>query len=209
VYVAPATRAKLRRLIRTLDELTVRTWRDGPFTVLEEYVVRTGVVLDQLKIDSLEAKRTVANIGNFMRFAHDWQAEHPKGTLAGFVDYLDAYQSAGGELPTSIEATDDLQGVQLMTLYQAKGLEFDHVFVPQLLKDEWPAREYGSGLFPKELLREAVPTGDIHLEEERRLLYVALTRARERLVLTSISGPAADKETSPFLVEEREGRARS
>ena len=80
-----------------------------------------------------------------------------------------------------------------MTLYQAKGLEFDHVFVPRLLKDEWPAREFGAGLFPRDLLKEAVPAGDIHTEEERRLLYVALTRARERLVLTTLAGPTATR----------------
>jgi len=205
IFVPPATRAKLRRLLRTIDELAPMTWREGPFTMLEEYVVRTGVVLDLMAIETLEAKRTVANIGNFMRFAQDWQAEHPKGSLGGFVDYLDAYQGAGGELPTSIEASDDHVGVQLMTLYQAKGLEFTHVFVPQLLKDEWPAREYGSGLFPKDLLKEAVPLGDIHLEEERRLLYVALTRARDRLVLITIAGPAAEKDPSPFLNELRDG----
>ncbi|MBI3748370.1 MAG: UvrD-helicase domain-containing protein [Chloroflexi bacterium] len=205
IHLAPATRAKLRRLLGTLDELAARTWRDGPFTVLEEYVIKTGMVFDLIALDTLEAKRTVANIANFMRFTHDWQAEHPLGTLAGFVDYLDAYQSAGGELPTSVEASDDLKGVRLMTLYQAKGLEFGHVFVPQLLKDEWPAREYGSGLFPKELLKEAVPTGDIHTEEERRLLYVALTRARDRLVVTTIAGPAAEKDPSPFLADLRDG----
>src|SRR5206468_4030476 len=145
IQVGPTTRAKLRRLLRTIDDLAARTWREGPFSVVEEYVTQTGIVFDLVALDTLEAKRTVANIGSFIRFAHDWQTEHPKGTLAGFVDYLDAYQSAGGELPTSVEASDDLQGVQLMTLYQAKGLEFGHVFVPQLLKDEWPAREYGSG----------------------------------------------------------------
>ena len=180
--VAPTTRARLRRLLETLDDLSARTWREGPFAVLEEYVARTGLVLDLLTSDSLEARRTVANIGSFMRFANDWQTEHPRGNLAGFVDYLDAYQAAGGELPTSVEAGEDVIGVQLMTLYQAKGLEFDHVFVPRLLKGEWPAGEAGSGLFPTALLKEAVPAGDIHTEEERRLLYVALTRARERLV---------------------------
>ena len=82
----------------------------------------------------------VANIASFLRFAADWQREHPQGSLAGFVDYLDAYQSAGGDLPTSVELTEDVDGVRLMTLYQAKGLEFPVVFVPQLLKDEWPAK---------------------------------------------------------------------
>ena len=203
--VAPVTRAKLRRLLGTLDDLAARTWREGPFTILEEYVARTGLVLDLLAIDSLEAKRTIANIGSFMRFVQDWQAEHPRGCLGDFVAYLDAYQAAGGELPTSVEASEDLVGVQLMTLYQAKGLEFDHVFVPQLLKDEWPTREGSDGLFPRELLKELVPAGDIHTEEERRLLYVALTRARERLVVTTIAGPAAEKDPSPFLADLQEG----
>ena len=206
VWVSPGTRAKLRRLLRTLDELAPQTWRRGPFTVLESFVVSTGAVFDLLAIDSLEAKRTVANIASFMRFAHDWQAAHPGGTLAGFVDYLDAYQSAGGELPTSVELTEDVEGVRLMTLYQAKGLEFTNVFIPQLVKDEWPAREYGSGLFPKELLKEHVPPGDIHTQEERRLLYVAMTRARDRLVLTSVASQAGQpKEPSPFLLDLRDG----
>ena len=78
--------------------------------------------------------------------------------------------------------------MRLMTLYQAKGLEFPIVFVPSLLDGEWPVREGGDGLFPRELLREAVPAGDIHTDEERRLLYVAMTRAQERLILTTHGG---------------------
>src|SRR5690606_19526236 len=146
---------------------------------------RTSQVLDLIAVDTLEAKRTVANIASFLRFAADWQAEHPAGTLAGFVAYLDAYRGAGGELPTSVELTEDVDGVRLMTLYQAKGLEFPVVIVPGLLDGEWPVKEQGGGWFPRELLREDVPSGDIHTDEERRLLYVAMTRAQERLILTT------------------------
>src|SRR5207342_2435975 len=134
--------------------------------------------------DTTDAHRMVVNIASYLRFAADWQREHTTGNLAGFVDYLDAYQQAGGELPTSVELTEDVEGVRLMTLYQAKGLEFRHVFVPSLLENEWPTREGWSGYFPPELLREPVPEGDIHGEEERRLLYVAMTRAQDRLTLT-------------------------
>ena len=148
-------------------------------------------MLDLIAADTLESKRTVANIASFMRFAADWQAANPRGTLAGFVAYLDAYQGAGGELPTSVELSEDVEGVRLMTLYQAKGLEFPIVFVPSLLDGEWPVREGGDGMFPRELLREAVPAGDIHTDEERRLLYVAMTRAQERLILTTHGGAAA------------------
>ena len=168
--VDAATRAKLRRLLDTLEELTPLTWREGPFTILERYVERTGQVLDLIAADSLEAKRTVTNIASFLRFAAEWQAANPHGTLAGFVDYLDAYQQSGGELPTSVELTEDVEGVRLMTLYQAKGLEFPHVIVPCLLDGVWPVRDGWGGYFPPELLREQVPPGDIHTEEERRLL---------------------------------------
>ena len=201
VDVSPLTRAKLRRLLDTLDELTPMTWREGPLNVLERFVERTGLILDLIAVDTLESKRMVANLASFLRFAADWQQEHPQGSLAGFVEYLDAYQNAGGDLPTSVELTDDVDGVRLMTLYQAKGLEFPVVFVPQLLAGEWPARESGSGLFPKDLLREGIPGGDFHTEEERRLLYVALTRAQDRLVVTTVGGPAATKDPSIFIEE--------
>ena len=98
-------------------------------------------MLDLIATDTLEAKRTVTNIASFLRFAADWQQANPNGTLAGFVAYLDAYQGAGGELPTSVELSEDVDGVRLMTLYQAKGLEFPIVIVPQLLDGEWPTRE--------------------------------------------------------------------
>jgi DNA helicase-2/ATP-dependent DNA helicase PcrA len=202
--LAPATRAKLRRLLDTLDELVPETPREGPFTILERYIERTGMLLDLLAADTLESKRAVANVASLMRFAADWQREHPTSTLCDFVNYLDAYQSAGGELPTSVELAEDVAGVGLMTLYQAKGLEYLHVFVPHLLEGEWPVRERDWGLFPRELLREAVLVGDLHTEEERRLLYVAITRARETLTLSTHGGPTSAKAASPFVAELRE-----
>ncbi len=205
VDVAAGTRAKLRQLLGALDELNPLTFREGPHTILERFLERTGQVLSLIAADTLEAKRTVTNIASFLRFAADWQAANPNGTLAGFVAYLDAYQVAGGELPTSVELSEDVEGVRLMTLYQAKGLEFPIVFVPNLLDGEWPTKPKGDGLFPRELLREAVPAGDIHTDEERRLLYVAMTRAQDRLILTTHGGPAAAKAASRFVGEILDG----
>ena len=207
VAVAPATQAKLRRLLGVLDELQERAWRDGPLTILDRYLELGGQVLDMMAVDTTDAHRIVANIASFMRFAADWQSVHPTGTLAEFVDYLGAYQDAGGELPTSVELTEDVEGVRLMTVYQAKGLEFRHVFVPCLLEGEWPTREGWRGYFPTELLREAVPEGDIHTEEERRLLYVAMTRAQETLTLTTqvAQAPGKTKSQSLFIAELLEG----
>src|SRR4029078_13336406 len=184
--ISAALRAKLRQVRGVIDELNPLVYREGPHTILERLLERTGVVLDLIAADTVEAKRSVASIASFVRFAADWQRANPAGTLAEFVDYLDAYQSAGGELPTAVELAEDVDGVRLMTLYQAKGLEFPIVIVPHLLDGEWPVREQSGGWFPRELLRQAVPPGDIHTDEERRLLYVAMTRAKERLILTTL-----------------------
>ncbi len=202
--VPPELRAKLRLLLGAIGELNPLTWREGPYTILERYLERTGVVLDLLAAGTLEAKRSVVNIASFMRFASDWQAENPSRSLADFIGYLDAYKAAGGELPTSVELSEDVEGVRLMTLYQAKGLEFPIVIVPNLLDGEWPVRDQGSGWFPRELLREQVPAGDIHTDEERRLLYVAMTRAQERLLLMT-HGDGAEKAPSRFIGELLDG----
>jgi len=205
VTTEPPIRAKLRRLLSAVGELNDLTWREGPHTILERWLERTGTVLDLLGADTADAHRAVANIGSFLRFASDWQQAHPNGTLGGFVDYLDAYQEAGGELPTSVELAEDVQGVRLMTLYQAKGLEYRHVFIPQLLTDEWPTKEGWSGYFPPELLAESIEGEDLHTEEERRLLYVAMTRAQDTLTLTTHGGPMAQKPASLFVNEILEG----
>jgi len=203
--VEAVTRAKLRRMLEAVDELHAQTWRVGPHSILERFLELSGQVLDLLAAGTGDAHRAVANIGSFLRFAADWQRAHPNSHLGGFVDYLDAYQEAGGELPTSVELSEDVQGVRLMTLYQAKGLEFQHVFIPQLLEDEWPTREGWSGFFPAELLRESIQGEDLHAEEERRLLYVAMTRAQDTIMLTTHGGPTVQKGASRFVNEVLEG----
>ena len=82
VDAAAGMRAKLRQLLGALDELNPLTFREGPHTILERFLERTGQVLDLIAADTLESKRTVANIASFLRFAADWQTEHPDGTLA-------------------------------------------------------------------------------------------------------------------------------
>ncbi len=203
VEIGPGTRARLRRLLETIDDLSPMTWREGPFSVLERFVERTGQFLDLIGADTRESQRIALNLASFLRFASDWQAAFPGGHLSQFVDYLDAYKDAGGELATSVELSEDVEGVRLMTVYQAKGLEFPVVIVPGLVEKEWPTGMASFDLLPVDLLREGRPSADFGLEEERRLLYVALTRAEDRLIVTCHGGPARKLAPSPFIGELR------
>jgi len=94
--------------------------------------------------------------------------------------------------------------VQIMTVHRAKGLEFKYVYVVSMVDQRFPTRQRGEAIpLPPGLVQERLPEGDLHLEEERRLFYVAMTRAKDVLTLTGASdyGGTREKKPSIFLGE--------
>jgi DNA helicase II / ATP-dependent DNA helicase PcrA len=118
------------------------------------------------------------------QFVREWQAKSETSRLPEFVEYLDYFMQAGGQINLEQESRD---AVQLMTVHAAKGLEFEQVFVLRLTHRGFPMAPRAPVLeFPEALMKEELPRGDFHVQEERRLFYVAITRARERLTLTTV-----------------------
>ncbi len=118
------------------------------------------------------------------QFIREWQSKSETAALPEFVEYLNYFVQAGGQINLEQESGD---AVQLMTVHAAKGLEFDQVFVLRLTHRGFPMAPRAAELeFPEALMKEELPKGDFHTQEERRLFYVAITRARERLTLTTV-----------------------
>jgi DNA helicase-2/ATP-dependent DNA helicase PcrA len=195
-----ALRTKLARLFDCIGDLAARAHRDGPFTILDGYLARAGILHDLIATGTPEAQRSVLALARFMRFVAEWQRDRPRGSLADFVAYLDVFQQVGGDLDTEPAGAVEADGIQLMTVYQAKGLEFEVVVVPQLLEREFPDHRAERALIPVELLRQT-PPDDFAEAEERRLCYVAMTRARSRLVLATIDGDGGRRQPSRFVEE--------
>jgi DNA helicase-2/ATP-dependent DNA helicase PcrA len=193
-------RVRLERLIELLNQLVPRAQRDGPFAVLEDFLVRTNLLHDLIAIETPEAQRTVLAVARLMRFVADWQGAHPRDSLAQFIGYLDIYQQVGGDLDNDQLGRVDVEGVQLMTIYQAKGLEYEAVVVPRLVDGQFPDTRDEQNLIPIELLKQK-PPDDFAIDEERRLLYVAMTRAKSHLLLTALQGTASKITPSRFVGE--------
>ncbi len=118
------------------------------------------------------------------QFIGEWQPKSETHRLKEFVEYLDFFEQAGGKINLEQEPGD---AVQLMTVHAAKGLEFEHVYVLRLVQRGFPAGEKPRVLeFPAVLMKEEQPQGNFHIQEERRLFYVAVTRARHRLTLSTV-----------------------
>ena len=168
------------------------------FHVLEQ----TRLVSVLMQEGSRQAVLRLRNLGRLIRFVQDHQRQHPRSGMREFLAYLDLFQEAGGELMSDDDPIAD--AVQLMTVHGAKGLEYRAVFTIGLSEQRFPQYPRGAEAvaFPDALLREELPPTEYHWEEERRLCYVAMTRAKERLFLSTPS-----RKLSRFLKEIQESAA--
>ena len=131
---------------------------------LEEVIASTGYIEELKKEDTVEARTRIENIREFVSVALNFEQQNPDATLEDFL--------ASVSLLSDVDKTVDQDSlITLMTVHSAKGLEFKVVFVVGLEE----------GLFPTSRSLES----DEDIEEERRLCYVAVTRAEEVLFITN------------------------
>ncbi len=131
---------------------------------------------------SVQERKYVNRLAEFMK---EWEPKSETRGISEFVEYLEYFEQAGGTLSLEDDAPGD--AVQLMTVHAAKGLEFSHVFVLRVNNNAFPSRKRAPLFqFPDRLMKEELPEGDFHIQEERRLFYVALTRAEDRLTMTTV-----------------------
>ncbi|MBO0707566.1 MAG: ATP-dependent helicase [Candidatus Dormibacteraeota bacterium] len=130
-----------------------------------------------------EAQRILAAVDRFAELVADFSARHQDQSLRAFLEHLDLVLLSGIDEPLPPTASED--AVQVLSIHQAKGLEFHTVLVPALVEGRLPHSRRGTGIeLPAALVEAPVRGREDHVAEERRLLYVGLTRARERLVLS-------------------------
>ena len=179
--------AGVTQLVGLLDEL--RTLEKSPSAMLEAVLARTGYE-DELRSDgSIEAQGRLENLAELVAGAREYEENAlAEGRDASVADFLETVSLVAD----SDQIPDDASSVVLMTLHTAKGLEFPDVFLIGL----------EDGVFPH--LRSFEDPNE--LEEERRLCYVGITRARERLYLTnawsrSLFGSTQYNSPSRFLKE--------
>lgn len=142
-------------------------------------------------------------LNQFYRKIINFENHNEDSRLKDFMLLIDLEMEAGetGSLKLDYEDSDT---VKVMTVHAAKGLEFKYVFVANLVDKKFPTiRRTEQIPLPDALVKEILPEGDVHLEEERRLFYVAMTRAKDQLYLTSAQdyGGVTEKKPSVFIEE--------
>lgn len=205
---APETLDKIHTFLRLHDSLAERidTQSPGLFTIglIDEIALKGTLVL---RGGDDNADR-LANLGKLQEMAEQFASRRPQATAREFAIYTTGMSEAGLDIPSAV-ADPDPDAVRVMTAHGAKGLEFEYVFLPGMVATRWPGKRNGGAFTaPDALIREPAP--DLpdkdpararHVEDQRRLVHVAMTRARTCLVLSRFDANTRGHKASEFYDE--------
>jgi len=151
-------------LTSLVDILTTIRQEEGIVGAARKAVFDSGMLAHWQSMRTEEAQGRVENLEEFLSAVTEYEHANPNSSITDFLDQV--------ALVSDVDAIDSASGtVSLLTLHSAKGLEFPVVFMVGMEE----------GLFPHQRSMDSAED----IEEERRLCYVGMTRAKERLVMTS------------------------
>lgn len=205
-FLNPKTGSTLKNFRKMVEEHLRRSRKDQAGQLLYDFLVDTKLFDTLQNTNSVQDEKRVQNIAKFFDRIKNFETERSDANIFTLVEWLTLMMQMGDSpLAADIDIREE-NAVNILTVHSSKGLEFPVVFLVNLVTDRFPTRERSEKIpLPESLIKEDLPSqSDFHLEEERRLFYVGMTRAKEKLYFT-----AADyygigkrqKKLSPFIYE--------
>ncbi|MBU0998438.1 ATP-dependent helicase [Patescibacteria group bacterium] len=205
IAVADDTKEKIKDLIAIIVKHLKLVRKETAGQLLYYFLEETGLLPKLLNPDSVDVEKKASNISKFFDKLKSYEINHEDATVSAVVDWIELSTELG-ESPLAIDNDwTNVNAVNILTLHSAKGLEFPVVFLVNLVSQRFPSLERREQIpIPESIIKEILPVGDYHLEEERRLFYVGMTRAKEVLYLTGANyygEGKREKNLSPFIYE--------
>ncbi|MBI3324122.1 MAG: ATP-dependent helicase [Candidatus Omnitrophica bacterium] len=194
--------AVIRRLLADVRRLQELSRQLSPGQLLYRWLTDTGWLKQRAALERVEDVEQLQAVAQF--FDQLYRFERLLGNrLPELMQSLEMFQSMS-EAPVGEFEGVAMDRVNVLTVHKAKGLEFPVVFVVGLVQGRFPTSARREAIeLPEPLIKDLLPSGDYHLQEERRLFYVAMTRAKEELYLTAAYdyGGRSVRKLSQFVLE--------
>lgn len=193
--------ANIYKLLDSIAKHSLLAATAGPTKIFLQFAYDSGLLAGLDRDRDLEL---FSYLNQLYQKIKQMEESEPDLRLKDFLLALNLELEAGETGALKLDFGDS-EVVRIMTVHGAKGLEFKYVFLVNLVDKKFPTISRGEKVpLPDALVREKVAvTSDNHLEEERRLFYVAITRAKEELYLTGAKdyGGVREKKPSRFIAE--------
>ncbi|MBI4080896.1 MAG: ATP-dependent helicase [Candidatus Levybacteria bacterium] len=196
---------KISKVVQMIKKHLEKIAKEPAGQILYYFFEASGLLGYYLDPRSPKTEREAQNIARLFEKLHSFASNREDASVFAVVDWIDLSMELGeSPLAAEIDWTAN-NAVNILTVHSSKGLEFPVVFVVNLVSQRFPSRDRKEQIpVPQAMIKEELPTGDENLQEERRLFYVAITRARDKLFLTAAKfyGEAKrERKLSPFVVE--------
>jgi DNA helicase II / ATP-dependent DNA helicase PcrA len=173
--------------------------------ILYDFLNESGLLTKILKTGSVDTERKATNISRFFDKLKSYETNHEDSSAQAVIEWIDLAMELG-ESPQSVDSDwTNINAVNILTVHAAKGLEFPVVFMVNLVSQRFPTSDRKELIpIPDDLIKEVLPEGDYHIEEERRLFYVGMTRAKKQLIFSAADyygGGKREKNISQFVFE--------
>ncbi len=197
-------KSKIIILLNDLEKYSSLAIQKNVAELLYIFLVDHKVFQNYQKSDSPEDIRRIENISKYFDKLAEFISSNSDSSVVNYINTFYLLEESGDTTATA-SLDQSIEAVNVLTIHSSKGLEFNSVFIVNLVSDRFPTRSKSSGIsIPNELLQETLPSSkQSDLQEERRLFYVAVTRAKENVFLTWAEnyGGKRSKKPSQFLLE--------
>lgn len=201
--VQDQTKEKIKQVLSDIEKFLQVSRDETTGRLLYSFLTDTGYLKYLTHNPSLEKETKIQNIAKFFNQVRDFELVAKEDRVISFIKHLNLLIESADDPPT-VEADLDQDAVNILTIHKAKGLEFRVVFLVSLVQGKFPLPKRSQQIaLPDCLIKEVLPTGDFHTQEERRLFYVGMTRAKEELYFTSAEdyGGKRLRKVSQFVAE--------
>lgn len=216
-YVSNESKESIKLLLKIILRHLELMKKNSAGQILYYFLEDTGIYQQLLDYKTQNEEKKTLNIAKLFDRLKTFEYQQENSGVYPVVEWIELMTQLGDSPTVSDIDVKDYDAVNILTVHSSKGLEFPVVFIVNLVNDRFPGRERREKIpLPSSLLRTEsvvvkkgkvseidIPT-NFHLQEERRLFYVAMTRAKDLLFLTGAKyygEGKREKKLSPFVFE--------
>jgi len=199
--ISPPTQEKIVSVLNLIKNHTILAQKKSVSEILVAFLQESGYIKYLIK---KEDKEQLDLLNQFYKRVKNFENTTQEPTLNNFIREINFEIESGEEGKLEFDPEQGPDMIRVMTIHGAKGLEFKYVFLVNMVDKRFPTIERKELIeLPEDLIKDIKPRGDVHLQEERRICYVAITRAKKGIYFTSAEdyGGIRKKKLSRFMIE--------